>query len=73
MGSTLQWVVLGAMNFLLSVMWQFHVSSPYGINLSHEGAIIHIYFLCHIFNFVALKEELHHKFYHLKHQVCNGS
>lgn len=55
-------------------MWQFHGSSPYDINLSHECAITHI---SYVFNFVALKDELHKhehlKFYDLKHQVCNGT
>lgn len=65
--------VFGAVNFLLCI-WQFHVSSPYDINLPQECAIIHISYV--IFNFTALKEELykhkHPKLYHLQHQVCSG-
>lgn len=40
------------------------------------NVLYHSQFLCHVFNSVALREELskheHHKFYYLKHQVCNN-
>lgn len=63
-GCLVQWIF-----FWINVA--IHVATSYCINLPHECAIIHIYVI--IFNFVALKEELYHKFDHLKHQVCNGS